>query len=392
MAVGRWVALAAWGFGVPSAGAAEVTDMPAELGVLGSATYRGSRLDGGLEEDGIRVGDRRFLRHDALVHLEFAPLEGLALTVEADATPAMQWEYPGGRTMLLDPLTGTGTYLTESDRAATEDTGPSSPETGTTATTGTTTTAPAKRGAPGFEAGGLNGIWFGVAAAPFSQLYKRHQAANWRLDLAFRTGSAKHSLWTYNGDRRGSSPGGTALRVAGAFSSDYGVGEPYLTAEWLKENKVKVDVLDANGAAVAKGLEVRPGSTLSSTGGVEIVAWEALEKGHRVAFDLSGTFGYKSWADVATGVYLPDTLPIGERLPVTTSEHVFARFGLGFDVHAARHFRAKFGTNATFRTPYRLEHLYSVYTTPDSWELGWFFTLGGTGAVAGNSADPPRTE
>jgi hypothetical protein len=377
MAVGRGVVFsAAWFLVAGPAQAAEVTDMPPELGVLGDLSYVGSRLSGGLEESGIRVSDRRFLRHDLRVRLEFAPVRGAALTLGIDATPAMSWDFPGSRTMLLDPLNGAGTYLTPADRE--DATSPGAPVTGTT--TGATGGAP-DADAAGFDAGGLNGVWIGVAVAPFSQSYQRHQAANWRLDLAFRTGSANKNLWTFDGDKRGTSPGGSALRIGGAFSSDYGVGEPYLAVLWHRENKVSVDVVDAEGNEVTSGLEVRPGSRLSSTGGVEIVAWEDLDDGNRVAFDFSGTFGYQGWQDVATGVYLPDTLELGEAIPMTTSEHVFFGAGLAVDFHGAEYLRGRVGVNATYRTPYRLEHLYPVYTTPDSWELGWTITLGGAGAV-----------
>nr|MBA2321503.1 hypothetical protein [Deltaproteobacteria bacterium] len=54
MAVGRWVVfMMGLGIGTGSASAAEVTDMPAPHGVLGHLTYTGSRLSGGLEEQGI---------------------------------------------------------------------------------------------------------------------------------------------------------------------------------------------------------------------------------------------------------------------------------------------------------------------------------------------------
>jgi hypothetical protein len=357
------------------AGATEVTDMAPERGVRALVQYGGSRLTGGLVEQGIRIADRRFERHDLGLQLELSPLRGASLTLGLDGTPSQSWTFDNARPMILDPLTGSGTYLTAADLAGLSDDGIGAP-------TGDPEVEPAIVGDTyGFRASGLNGVWIGVAVAPFSQTYARNQATNWRLDVAFRTPSKGNNLWSVrdNGNR-GTSPGGSALRLQGAWSADLGVGVPYLTASWNKENKVTLDIVDATGATVARGLTLRPASTLQSTVGIEIDAWED-DAGSKFALDLFGGFGYRSWEDVATGVYLPETLDLGQTIPVTTSESIFVRAGAGVNVHGGDHVLARAQIDASYGTPYRLEHLYDVSTTWDSWTLGWRLTFGGQGAL-----------
>jgi hypothetical protein len=387
MRIGQWVAACATAFGA-QASAAEVTDMPPELGGQGMLSYAGSSLHGGLEEQGIRVSDRKFLRNDLDVSLAFSPLRGTALTLDLATTPSMNWTFPGSRSMIFDPTTGVGTYLTP-DELQSSATGLGAPvATDGTSATATGATGGGSAGTAGFEASGFDGVWLGVAVAPFSQSYAVNEAANWRIDAGFRTGSKKSNLWTYNDSgKRGTATGGTAFRLAGAFSSDLGVGEPYMTVEWIKENKVAVDVNGPDGAAIATGLELHPASDLSVTAGVELAAYDDAAAGNKVAIDLFTGFGYRSWEDVATGVYLPQTLPSTQGIPMTTSEHVSALAGAGVNIHGAKYFRGSLGMTFGYSTPYRLEHLYDVYTTPDSWELGWYVRVGGVGSVPQHEED-----
>lgn len=380
MGIGRWGTVAGALAVAGAARGAEVTDMPPPMGGSAMLAYGGSYLSGGLQEQGIRVADRRFTRHDLDVRLELSPVRGAALTLGLSTTPAMRFAFPGASPMIFDPIGGSGTYLSAADLAAADDDPIGAPVGDDTTATGTTDDATSTGDAPGFSASGLNGIWIGAAVAPFSQSYSRYQAASWRLDLAFRTPNKANSLWVSDGTKRGTAPGGTALRLRGAWSTDLGVGEPYLVAQWHKENRFTGPTTAPDGTPGPE-LELRPASTIGVTGGIELAGYDDAEGGNKVAFDLFGGCQYTTWQDVATGVYLPDTLASGRAIPVTTSEHVSAHIGAGVNVHAAEYVRARVGMTGRYATPHRQEHLYDVLSTWDSFEIGWYVNLGGVGGL-----------
>ncbi len=385
MGIGRWGTVAGALVVAGAANGAEVTDMPPPLGGSAMLAYGGSHLTGGLQEQGIRIADRRFTRHDLDVRLELSPIRGAALTLGIATTPSMRWSFPGGSPMIFDPIGGSGTYLTAADLAAANDDQIGAPVTDPEATETGGDDATATGDAPGFTASGFNGVWIGAAVAPFSQSYSRYQATNWRLDLAFRTPNKGSSLWVSDGTKRGTAPGGTALRLRGAWSADLGVGEPYLVAQYHKENKFTGPTTAADGTPGPE-LELRPASNIGVTGGIELAGYDDAEGGNKVAFDLFGGCQYTTWQDVATGVYLPDTLASGAAIPMTTSEHVSAHVGAGVNVHAAEYVRARVGITGRYATPHRQEHLYDVLSTWDSFEIGWYVSLGGVGGLPSKDA------
>ncbi len=323
--------------------AAEVTDVAPRLGMLAGLAYGGSSLNGGLTEDGVRVADRRISRHDLDLLAEFAPTTGLAVTLRVQITPSMLFSYPNARSMVIEPLDGSGSYLAGDPSAET----------------------------PTVKASGVAGVWLGVAAAPFSELTGPANRSSWRLDFAVRTPSPKRNLWSAPGGTRGVSPGGTAIRLAGAFSVDRGVGNPYLSTAWQRENAVKVDVTDEAGVAWAQALQLNPADEFRIRGGIEIVALDREDTSTRVAVDPSIGVGYRSWEDVASGVYLPNVLEGARAIPVTVGDQLLATVGLGLDLHLNESVRARTGLDFEYRTPFRVEHVYPVSTTPDTWQIGW---------------------
>lgn len=332
--------------------AAEVTDMAPGPGAIVGVSYGGSSLRGDLVEQETVVSGRRVVRHDLDLRAEVAPVEGIALTLGLDTTPAWTFRYPDAREMTVEPANSEGSYLAGDPFA--ED--------------------------PTIKASGLRGFWLGAALAPFAERYDRATApTTWRLDIAYRTGSKKN-LWTANDGRRGAAPGSSALLLSGAFSSNLGVGDPYMKVSWQREGAVEVDVVDEDGREWAKGLALRPASEVRMRGGIEILAYEEPEENATFSFDLYMGGGYRSWEDVASGVYLPSVLGASRQIPVTTGDHMLGLVGVGIDYHVNEFVRGRTGVEFRYRTPFRPEHAYDVTTSADTWELGWNLTVQGVAA------------
>ena len=219
---------------------AEVTDMPTELRGDLEIRYDGSTEFGFLEEGTEAFGKRRLLRHTVTYTGEFSPVEGLALVVAVPHTPFLRASYSEATQMIFEPVSGGGTY-----------------------TFGDPLNKP-----PQFTGSGIEGVWLGAAFAPFSERYKRRQLVTWRIDLAYRTAN-KRSFYTAGegGGKRGAAPGGSAFKVGAAFSSNRGITNPYLDVEYIRENKVVLDVFDDDGTAVASQLELQPPSKVDTVAG-----------------------------------------------------------------------------------------------------------------------------
>jgi hypothetical protein len=336
--------------GLATAHAAEVTDMAPGAGVLFGASYGGSALRGDLVEQGEVISGRRRVQHDLDIAAELAPVDGFAITLALATTPSLVYRYPEAREMIVEPANGEGSYLAGETFA--DD--------------------------PVIKASGLQGVWIGAAAAPFAERYAAGSSGStWRLDVAFRPGSKSSNLFTAPKGKRGVAPGGSALRFGGAFSSDLGLGNPYLAFAYQRESAVELDVVTEDGTEWAKGLALKPASTLRTRGGVEITAYELPDEGTRFAFDLYVGGGYRSWEDVASGVYLPSVLGSSRRIPVTVGDHMTGLAGLGIDYHVNDNVRGRTGLEFRYHTPFRVEHPYDVRTSGNTWEIGWSFTVQG---------------
>jgi len=333
--------------------AAEVTDMAPGPGALVGVTYGGSSLRGDLIEQETVISGRRVVRHDLDVQVEVAPVEGVALTLGIATTPSLVFRYPDAREMTVEPATSEGSYLAGDplDEEAS------------------------------VKASGLRGVWVGGAVAPFAERYRRASSpTTWRVDVAFRTPSKQSNLWTATDGRRGVAPGGSALLLSGAFSSNLGVGSPYMKVAWQREGAVEVDVVDEDGKEWAKGLELRPASEVRLRGGIELLAYEEPDENSTFSFDLYLGGGYRSWEDIASGVYLPSVLGSSRQIPVTAGDNMLGLAGVGVDYHVNEYVRGRTGVEFRYRTPFRPEHAYDVTTSADTWEIGWNLTVQGVAA------------
>lgn len=325
--------------------------MPPGPGASVGVSYGGRYLRGGLEEGGERISERRELWHTVDVNIEIAPIEGVTLVLGFAQIPSATLRYPDARPMLLDPVAGGGTYaFSQPDGEA-----------------------------PEVSGSGPGGIWIGAGFAPFSERYGPSQRITWRLDAAHRTATAKRNLWTVGEKGRGASNGGAAWLLSAAFSSRNGAGDPYLRASWLSERPVTLDIIDESGERFANGLRVVPANTLDIVSGIEVLTKQP--EGTRLAVDLFVGFGYRTWQDMPTGIYLPRVVNSAREIPVTASEHLVARAGIGLVFDVQQTVRGRMAIEGRYTTPYRPEHVYNARTTLDTFTIGWTVDLTGIASL-----------
>ncbi|HHO50685.1 MAG TPA: hypothetical protein ENK18_07360 [Deltaproteobacteria bacterium] len=340
------------------ASAAEITKIPDPMELQVGLGYAGSNERGGLQEAGLRIADRRISRHDLTLSAEASFFTGVSFGLALGITPSLRFAYPTARPMIIEPLDGSGSYLT------------GEPGTGSTL----------------LQAGGLTGLWLSTAVAPFSESYARNQRASWRLELGVRTSSPHHNLWTAPGGRRGAAPGGSALRLAGAFSTERGAAAPWIQGVWNKENRVKVDIVDESGITWAEDLQLAPASTFDLLSGVEIQLATVPSSDTHLALEPWLGTQYRSWEDIASGVYLPNVLDGARTIPVTSGDSLALRAGLALKIATEDAFWARLGMDIRYGTPFRPEHIYPVRTTADTWRLGWSIQLDGLAQLASPGA------
>jgi hypothetical protein len=323
-----------------AAHAAEVTEMPPALRADLSLGYVGSYRFGGLTEADQSFGRSSLMRHDVVIRGEFAPVAGVAVNVELPITASETLAWKDVYAMTYDPVSSSGTY----------------------------TSANALAEPPKLEASGLAGVWFGAAFAPFSESYGLAQRVTWRLEGGYRT--AGKSFWTVgDSGKRGVSGGGSAWKLAASFSTDRGTASPYLRVETILEGKAVIDVVDEAGTTWATALPIAPASSVEITGGTELLSSSNADTGQRFLIDLHAAFGYVTPADIPSGVMLPDVLDASRGIPVTEGEHLTGRGGVGLIIDINPYFGVELGVDGRYNSPYRIEHVYPVSTSIDSYEV-----------------------
>ncbi|HMV68517.1 MAG TPA: hypothetical protein PKA64_16830 [Myxococcota bacterium] len=339
--------------------AAEVTDLPPKFRGDVHVAYGGSFQQVGIAESAPDGTDRTFavrntVEHDLTFRLEGAVWKGVVVTLGLPITVQQRIFYPtdpatglpAAREMLYEPSVGVGSFANGQPFAA-----------------------------PEYTSGGLQGAWIGVAVAPTSEHYRTSLPITSRLDLAVRTPGAKSTLY---GQSRGASPGGAAIRLAGAFSAERGKANPYTSFSWTHELPATVpEVYDNEGHLLATDVAVRGDDKFDANLGAELVVREKPGTDLRVAIDVYAGFGYRGWQDMPSGFYLPDVLDISRGQTVTRSEYLLARGGLALDWAINRWAALRLGAEGRYITPHRIEDAYSAHTDPQSYEVGWTFGLVG---------------
>lgn len=328
--------------------AAEVTDIaPALRGTV--------RLDyvGGVEltnivEDEVYFGKRKLTNHDMTYSLEFVPLDGFGIKLGLPTSPARSVKFSEAYRMYYEPVENGGTYTF--GEMFNED------------------IVLSGKGSQGFYAGAV--------FAPVSENFGWDTGVSWRVDIGYRTGT-KSNFWTVTDGARGAGQGGGAFRLDAAFSTNKGVSMPYGKIEYTKESKVEVDVRDESGTLWASNLTLQPASSIAFQSGVEIVAVEQQEDGSLWTVDLFTHFRYDTWSDIPSGIYLPSVLDVSRSIPVRVSDHASAGIGFGLNAHITQYVGLRTSFRGVYTLPYQIEHVYSVYTSPDNFGLQWSIGLDG---------------
>ncbi len=332
-----------------TAAAADVTEMPPALSGDGWISYEGELGSGSLVEEGAEVGRRTTSRHDVTVGVEFAPHDLVAAWLALETTAAMGFAYPDAPRMLYDPVTGSGTYVD----------------------------AEASGEEVAFTGSGLTGLWLGAGVRPMKADVASGTRATYRVDVGLRTPDRKNTFWSADGGTRGAAPGGVGWLLAAAFSTEFDHSSPYITARYQAESRTQLDVVDEDGVVWIDSAILKPANELDVTAGVELFGSGRPELGQRAGADLFFGFGYRSWQDVPSGLYLPEVLEASRSLVVTTSEYAIFRVGLALNVHFSEAARMRLGADVRLLTPHRLESAYDVRTGADTVALGLFATVRG---------------
>lgn len=298
----------------------------------------------GLEEGPDLVARGQLFRHDLLFGAEFAPIRGVAVNLAVPVTPSWSMSWSQARKMAYDPVANTGSYAN-----------------------GDVINDP-----PKLTASGSEGIWLGVAVAPFSESYGKgvlKQNVDWRLGAQVRTGSG-NTLWSAPDGHRGVAAGGGAWRLTAAFSTKRGFSCPYLGFDAVFEGKpVLIDVVDEAGTAWVTGLPVDAASHVDVRGGVEITDTEIVETGYRFVWDLYMGFGYTTWQDIPSGILLPSVLDASRTIAVTESDYVHGKVGMAAIVDFNKYVGMRIGVEGGYKMPHTVENVYPVRSSADSFNV-----------------------
>mgnify|MGYP000273885344 CR=1 FL=1 len=331
-----------------SAHAAEVTRFPPALRGDVEIRYDVGGEKGRLLEDGTEVGTRRLTHHHITYTGTFSPVTGVALYVGLPHLASERVRFFDAQSMAYDPRLENGTMVG----------------------TDTLADAEAERGT------GMGGVWIGLKGAPMHrELYpRRSDRVSWVLDAGFRFRD-KTNFWTYGPrERRGAGPGAPAFRFQGSVSSKHRWAEPYLVATLLRTGRITTDVVDADGQVVAQGLDLRPASRVDSVVGVEYTLHE-YGQGAMVALDMHGSFGYATWQDIPSGLYLPSVLDASSQLPATMSENTRLGVGGGVNWRFIEYLQLNVTGDVGINTGGRVEHYYPVSMGMGALEWGVHTTL-----------------
>ncbi len=322
--------------------AAEVTDLPPMLRGDVEVRFDLSVEDARLVESGETVGKRRIADNQLVYAGTLSVYDGLALFFELPHGVGTNVSFGDAREMVVDADFGAGKEA------------------------GTMLGSDPIEDPPVVQGSGLEGTWVGIRGAPFSRdLFPRqHDSTSWLLELGYRF-KDKSNFWTVNdAGKRGAGPGAPAFRFHGAWSTRYRASQPYVTTTLVRTGRITTDVADASGQTTATGLVLRPASSADLGVGSELVAGTYGEgpSAGQVGIDCRLHFGYVSWQDIPSGLYLPSVLDLTTSQAATESEYAYVRGGLGVNWRIVEYVQLNLGGDVGTSSPRRIEHAYPVYT------------------------------
>ena len=300
------------------------------------------------------VGRRRAVDHQLTYSGTLGLTEIFALELALPHSASSTIQFSDSHRMAYDPNTGTGTML------------------------GTDVLA----NQPEVRGKGLGGTQVSLAATPFSEkaFASRGDDLTWLLRAGYQLPD-KTNVWTYAGGERGAGSGASALLLETAFSTTNGNTQPYMSLSYDKRLPLRTDIKSASGETLAKNLQIKPASTVMLKTGLEIEVYQndvwADGLGTAVMIDPSARFGWRSGAEIPSGVYLPSVLSMTENTLVGQGETSEIWAGLGVTWRIIKYLdwnvRGEMGTPLA----YEVEHPYNVSTGMGelSWSLGTALTF-----------------
>lgn len=332
----------------PTAQAAEVTELVPMLRGDVELAYNVDAQRGRLVEADETVAQRNLTDHILTWSADFGVYTGVALFVEMPQYAGQRVRFKDASEMAFDPIADSGSMLN------TDPVGNPEPTVGA----------------------GLGGTWIGVKGSPYhEQIWgDRGDRASVLLEAAFRFRD-KTNFYSY-GPRgtRGAGPGASAFRLRGAFSTTHRSAQPYLVATWTRSGRITQDVVDAQDRVVATGLTFTPASEIELRAGSELKL-ESYQDGGEVDLDLGARFGYRSWQDIPSGLYLPDVLDASSALTATEGEYAFLATRAGVNWRIVHYLQLNIAGELGLTTPRRVEHFYPVSTGMGTWTWGVLTSL-----------------
>ncbi len=336
------IAAGAMALCVPTAHAAEITDLPPWLRGDLAIDYAFQHVGGDLFEGSERVGSRNWEQHALTYQGVFTAGPGVGVFFELPQYLSQRLAFPEANTMVYDPSTERGTMV------ETE----------------------AIDGLEPIKGKGTDGVWLGIKGTPFSEAFeKRGNRATWLIEAAFRTRSSNNFYTPDDGDTRGAGVGGGGTRLGMAFSTTRNVSQPYLAFRYTRTRPLAVDFYDEDGSTLVSGSEINPADTLTIRTGTEIVAADNPEAHSRFSIDLRLAFGYATWQTAPSGLYLPSVLSTSRSYAATESEYTWASAGVGLYHQAFQYMAWKIVADATYLAPHQIEHHYPIDTGANTLDI-----------------------
>ena len=306
----------------PSAQAADLTDLPAQL--TGDATigYSFDQNSLGLVESGEDVGGTQSATHLLEIRAEMGVATGLSVYLQFDSGLGQTVSYSDPRSMGWNPQEDQGSLL---NGTAIED------------------------GVDALSGSGFEGVWLGARGTPFSE--ERGARATWLIEMAIRTAN-KTNFYTQDG----SGVGGGIFHIDNVFATTRGSTHPYIQASYTRRGGFGENPDDSEASLYD------PSDSIRMTAGAEFDTWADIANARELSLEGRMFFAYQSPAILPSGIFLPEVLPGTENTPVTRSE--YSSFGLGFGLHwtPMAELEVDFNLDLGWPTPHRLEHPYPVYS------------------------------
>ena len=207
--------------------------------------------------------------------------------------------------------------------------------------------------------------WIGVNFFPFHERFyaSRGDVFSWKLGLHYRSSNQKN-FYSLTDNERGAGTGSAAWRITGAFSKGGSKSKPYLGFQVIlpKEYTQEFQTITAFETTI------HPAKESHFKTGVELYPIKDTAYGHYVCVDVFGKFGYQSWQEIPTAVYLPSALSTAEDIVISQSDMLYAHIGAGMNLQYYTYGAFRIYGHAGLSTPQKIENYYNVSS---GGTLGW---------------------